>query len=154
MEFAISIALLFFVWMGFALVKTLIEEIERQRNPPHYLSKESLNRQHQEMSNYYKNLYRRPNYQQFEKPRTSYSSSPNPSNLAPIQKGEKLKPLPKEPQVTVDRKTQDRLYTLVNGDMRTARRLLDAVKERNPKRSYQWHWEKVIYDLERDKGAH
>jgi hypothetical protein len=154
MEFAISIALLVFVWMGFALIKTLLEEIERQRNPHHYLSKESISKQHKQVGNYYQNRYKRSGHEQFEKPKAPYKSNSESSSLAPIQKGEKLKPLPKEPQVTVDRKTQDRLYTLVNGDMRTARRLLDAVKERNPKRSYQWHWEKVIYDLERDKGAH
>lgn len=151
MGLILFITFIFFIWVGIKLVSLLSEEIQRQQNPHHYLSKESIAKQREETRKYYRNLHNQRSCEQFEKPRTPYGSSFESSSLAPIQKGEKLKPLKKEPQTTVDYKTQERLYTLVRGDMKAARRLLNGVKERNPRRSNQWHWEKVIYDLERDK---
>lgn len=51
----------------------------------------------------------------------------------------------------VDSKTRKRLLRLVNGDKRIAKRLLNHARATNPNRSEQWCWEKVIYDLERDR---
>ena len=44
-----------------------------------------------------------------------------------------------------------RMFTLVHGDWRLAERLLDSARKNNPDRSENWYWEKVIYDLERDR---
>lgn len=54
---------------------------------------------------------------------------------------------------SVSWKVKNRLNTLINGDMKTADRLLESTRLRNPERSEQWVWEKVIFDLERDRRA-
>jgi flagellar basal body-associated protein FliL len=45
------------------------------------------------------------------------------------------------------------LLTLVNGDKALATRLLLSIRLRNPQRSKSWCYEKVIYDLKRDRGG-
>ena len=40
-----------------------------------------------------------------------------------------------------------------HGDWETADRLVSQVKKSNPHRSIKWCIEKVIYDLERDRGG-
>lgn len=44
-----------------------------------------------------------------------------------------------------------RIMTLLNGDRATAQRLFEAAQMRNPGESDQWCWEKVLWDLERDR---
>lgn len=51
----------------------------------------------------------------------------------------------------VTSKVQNQLLSMVNGDMKTANRLLEHTRKTNPLQSEQWVWEKVIYDLERDR---
>ena len=46
-----------------------------------------------------------------------------------------------------------RLFALVNGDLDLADRLLNQVRLDNPGRTESWYYEKVIYDLERDRNA-
>ena len=53
----------------------------------------------------------------------------------------------------VDRRTRKELLRLVNGHRAVALRLVEKVKERNPKRSDQWCWEKAIYDIQRDRRS-
>lgn len=43
------------------------------------------------------------------------------------------------------------LFPLVHGDWNLANRLIESVRRNNPGRSEDWYWEKVIYDLERDR---
>jgi flagellar basal body-associated protein FliL len=45
------------------------------------------------------------------------------------------------------------LLALVNGDKALATRLLLSIRLRNPQRSKSWCYEKVIYDLKRDRGG-
>jgi hypothetical protein len=45
------------------------------------------------------------------------------------------------------------LLTLVNGDKALATRLLLNIRLRNPQRIKSWCYEKVIYDLKRDRGG-
>jgi hypothetical protein len=45
------------------------------------------------------------------------------------------------------------LLKLVNGDRRTAERLLTHLQERYPEKSEQWCIEKAIWDLRRDRRA-
>jgi hypothetical protein len=52
---------------------------------------------------------------------------------------------------SISHETQKKLLTLLNGDATTAQRLLKQVRITHPGRSEQWCWEKVIYDLERDR---
>ncbi|MBD1822904.1 hypothetical protein H6F51_10430 [Cyanobacteria bacterium FACHB-DQ100] len=49
-------------------------------------------------------------------------------------------------------RTQNELYRLVQGDRRTVERLIKHGRERYPDKPEQWIWEKVIADLERDRG--
>lgn len=46
---------------------------------------------------------------------------------------------------------QSRLLVLLNGDRKTAERLLEQVQVANPDRSAEWCLDKVIYDLKRDR---
>lgn len=151
MGLVLFITFCFLIWIGFKLVSLLAEEIDRQKYPYKYSAEAAIERQRRETRKHYQDFHNQYSHQQFEKPKAPYSGSSELANLPPIQKGEKLKPLKKEPQVTVKHETQERLCTLVRGDMKAARRLIDGVKERNPRRSNQWVWEKVIFDLERDK---
>lgn len=52
------------------------------------------------------------------------------------------------------RKLQNQLMKLLHDDRATANRLLSQVKIKNPNKSTDWYVEKVIYDLERDRGAY
>lgn len=53
-----------------------------------------------------------------------------------------------------NRKLQKQLMRLLHDDRNTANRLLSQVKVKNPSRSIDWCVEKVIYDLERDRGSY
>ncbi|WP_144415963.1 hypothetical protein [Calothrix sp. 336/3] len=44
------------------------------------------------------------------------------------------------------------LLNLVAGERQTATRLISHAKRQNPGKSQQWYLEKVIWDLERDRG--
>ncbi len=52
------------------------------------------------------------------------------------------------------RNLQTKLLRLLNGDRNTANRLIVAVKTRNPDKSMDWCAEKVIFDLQRDRGRY
>ncbi|WP_310488850.1 hypothetical protein [Chamaesiphon sp. VAR_69_metabat_338] len=52
---------------------------------------------------------------------------------------------PQHPQL------ERKLLKLLGGNRKTAERLIQQSRLRNPDRSADWHWEKVIYDLERDR---
>ncbi len=54
----------------------------------------------------------------------------------------------------VPRHLQKRLLVLLNGDRKTANRLMNAAKDRNPGKLTQWCAEKVIFDLQRDRGRY
>ncbi|XGV94634.1 MAG: hypothetical protein ACAF41_18010 [Leptolyngbya sp. BL-A-14] len=45
------------------------------------------------------------------------------------------------------------LYALLNGDQAAAQRLVQQAQLRYSDRSEQWCWEKVIFDLKRDRRA-
>lgn len=68
-----------------------------------------------------------------------------------------LNPKSTENTVRIDqasRKLQKELLRLLHDDRNTANRLLSQVKMNNPNKSINWCIEKVIYDLERDRGAY
>ena len=44
-----------------------------------------------------------------------------------------------------------KLVSLLNGDLATAYRLFEKAQLRYPDKSNQWYWEKVTWDLERDR---
>ena len=52
------------------------------------------------------------------------------------------------------RKLQQKLMRLLHDDRDTASRLLSQIKNKNPNKSINWYVEKVIYDLERDRGTY
>lgn len=52
---------------------------------------------------------------------------------------------------SLKRRPPKRIMTLLNGDIATAQRLFEAAQMRNPGESDQWCWEKVLWDLERDR---
>ena len=64
---------------------------------------------------------------------------------------------PKSPENTIrfehaNRELQHKLLRLLHNDRGAAFRLLSHVKMKNPGKSTNWYFEKVIYDLERDRG--
>jgi replication-associated recombination protein RarA len=59
----------------------------------------------------------------------------------------------KPPNFAVKRETEKQLLRLLNGDRRTALRLVENMKLRNPDKTEQWCWEKVIFDLQRDRRS-
>jgi hypothetical protein len=44
-----------------------------------------------------------------------------------------------------------KLLKLLGGNHNTAQRLIGQSRRRHPDKSADWHWEKAIYDLERDR---
>jgi hypothetical protein len=44
-----------------------------------------------------------------------------------------------------------KLLKLLGGNRSTANRLIQQSRLKNPDKSADWHWEKAIYDLERDR---
>jgi hypothetical protein len=44
-----------------------------------------------------------------------------------------------------------KLLKLLGGNQSTAHRLIQQSRLRHPDKSADWHWEKAIYDLERDR---
>lgn len=52
------------------------------------------------------------------------------------------------------RKLQKQILRLLHDDRETANRLLSQVKMKNPNKSIDWCVEKVIYDLDRDRGRY
>lgn len=69
----------------------------------------------------------------------------------------KFSPRSTESPIRIDqasRELQKKLLRLLHDDRNTANRLLSQVKVNNPTRSINWCVEKVIYDLERDRGSY
>lgn len=52
------------------------------------------------------------------------------------------------------RHLQKKLLRLLHDDRDTANRLLSQAQRKNPNRSADWYTDKVIYDLERDRGGY
>ena len=52
---------------------------------------------------------------------------------------------PQQPQL------ERKLIKLLGGKHKTAHRLIQQSRLRYPDKSADWHWEKAIYDLERDR---
>lgn len=57
-------------------------------------------------------------------------------------------------QPQASRNLQIKLLRLLNNDRHTANRLIALAKARNPDKSTDWWVEKVIFDLERDRGGY
>jgi hypothetical protein len=55
-------------------------------------------------------------------------------------------------QGAVDPDTRNRAIRLAGHDMERIERLLDNARRNSPDRSEQWYWEKILYDMERDRG--
>ena len=49
------------------------------------------------------------------------------------------------------RQLERKLVKLLGGNQNTANRLIQQSQLRYPDKSADWHWEKAIYDLERDR---
>lgn len=47
---------------------------------------------------------------------------------------------------------KQRLYTLVGGNKEIAERLIASEQEKNPGHPEKWYWEKVVYEMERDRN--
>jgi hypothetical protein len=52
----------------------------------------------------------------------------------------------------VDSETRKRANALANYDKSRIERLLNSVRLNHPNHSEQWYWEKILYDMERDRG--
>jgi hypothetical protein len=56
-------------------------------------------------------------------------------------------------QSNVDPETRRRTIILAGHDMDRIERLLANARRHQPDRSEQWYWEKILYDMERDRRA-
>ncbi len=74
------------------------------------------------------------------KPRSSFKSSLDEQSTIRIEQA--------------SRQLQKKLLRLLHDERDTANRLLYQAKLKNPNRSVDWYVEKVIYDLERDRGGY
>jgi hypothetical protein len=52
---------------------------------------------------------------------------------------------------TVNPDTRRRAIILAGHDMDRIERLLEAARRNSPGESEQWYWEKILYDMERDR---
>jgi Zn-dependent protease len=52
----------------------------------------------------------------------------------------------------VDPETRKRAIAFAGYDKACIERLLNGARLKNPDRSEQWYWEKILYDMERDRG--
>ncbi len=52
----------------------------------------------------------------------------------------------------VNPETRNRAIALANYDKSRIERLLNSVRSNHPNKSEQWYWEKILYDMERDRG--
>jgi hypothetical protein len=52
----------------------------------------------------------------------------------------------------VNPETRKRAIALASYDKERIERLLKGARLKNPDRSEQWYWEKILYDMERDRG--
>jgi hypothetical protein len=52
----------------------------------------------------------------------------------------------------VNQETRNRAIALANYDKSRIERLLNSVRSNHPNKSEQWYWEKIVYDMERDRG--
>ena len=50
-----------------------------------------------------------------------------------------------------DKQKQRRLLMLLAGNQNAATRLVNSARQRHPGQTEDWYWEKVLYDLERDR---
>lgn len=57
-----------------------------------------------------------------------------------------------EPGDTVSFAVRSQVYNAMQGDQKGLDRLLNHCRATNPGRSEQWVWEKVLWQLERDRG--
>lgn len=75
----------------------------------------------------------------------------------PSHSGLKTRSNSKENVISIDhasRKLQNKIMTILHNDRDAANRLVAQAKFRNPNKSIDWCVEKVIYDLERDRGMY
>lgn len=54
---------------------------------------------------------------------------------------------------TSSQQLHNKLIRLLRGDRKAAHRLLEHVRQMHPGRSERWYYEKVIYDLQRDRRS-
>lgn len=78
-----------------------------------------------------------------------------PSNKPTHQKQQQPVIVTTEPDPTTYRQvrvsTYNHLLRLVGHDLQMAKRLITHTRHKNPDKAEQWCWEKVIWDLERDR---
>jgi cytochrome c-type biogenesis protein CcmH/NrfG len=53
----------------------------------------------------------------------------------------------------VNPETRRRAIVIAGHDMERIERLLEIARRNNPERTEQWYWEKILYDMERDRGV-
>jgi hypothetical protein len=52
----------------------------------------------------------------------------------------------------VNPETRNRAIAFAGYDKSRIERLLASVRSHHPNKSEQWYWEKILYDMERDRG--
>jgi len=84
-------------------------------------------------------------------PVPSASKAYKPAPLNPIKVSDQQRPQPELEPLPAYHRKQRELLNLLNGDHATAQRLLNQCKQSNPGSSADWIFEKVIFDIVRDR---
>lgn len=87
----------------------------------------------------------------------SAKKAKQPALLSSMPRSSFTSKLDEESSIRIEqasRKLQKKLLLLLHDERATANRLLNQVKSKNPSKSVDWYVEKVIYDLERDRGGY
>lgn len=85
------------------------------------------------------------------------AKSSNFSKLSSIPSHFNSKSIASSGTIEIDqasRRLQKKLLRLLHDDRDTANRLLSQAQRKNPNRSADWYADKVIYDLQRDRGGY
>jgi hypothetical protein len=132
----------------FVLAYLLFVEIEKQ-NPRSSQIRAHVNQLKQSQKSQIKVKHRRVPVIPPKRSKSALLQSPEtPPSSQPPEPSHHLIFKPSKPRPHV---LQRKLLSLLHGDRKTAERLLRGVKENNPERDEDWYFEKVIFDLTRDR---
>lgn len=84
-------------------------------------------------------------------PKPSHPDTYKPVPLKRLKISDRRKQAPKRQKLSQYHPKQRELLNLLNGDRNTAQRLLDQCAKSNPGSSADWIFEKVIFDIVRDR---
>jgi hypothetical protein len=125
---------------------------DKQRQSFYAMVERRKNKSHQSRSETYHTLSKQENQAKAKTKVTSPKQENKPQ--------EKVKSPDRETKVNekatspdlVNTETRNRAIAFAGYDKSRVERLLNSVRRNHPNKSEQWYWEKILYDMERDRG--